>query len=616
MRLPASTAPLLCLALACNPGGPADDPGALIDVTMESRVGVVLDEFPEAMRDRAAELFLAKPTSFWETRARRQTRMTNYRLAFRQFFYDDKLQLPLPPDEGLRYEFASTGARRDTVDGHDVVVIDYTLRATLLSDFDSPVDAEPALAAIGGTWDEAFVLPLDPEYLRQRTGFACVDEADFPPNSSDEENIADFFDHECEVETPPDIGCHLTEPRPTESCVEALQNHTGAVDTVVHFERIPWDDARADEVRLGEITTPDAPDLEVLGDVIGSSARLVYRYIAPDSCTMAEGCVKQPGWRRLLQFDASVKNVGGKALHIGEVDFYGEGLSTELASHNIYEYSDCHQHYHFRYYGDFSYDADDPADGFKQSFCLQTTSRSGNHEKSPLVTPYGSCDYQGIEAGWGDDYIAGLDCQWVDVTDVAIPAASLTASLTFVSNPDEFLCEGEPVLDDAGERKYEPTDLKTEAGAPIDRPMCEFSADWNANNVGSRDIEVPAVGSYVTAPCTREQEGPLRNCGFAEQTAALTCTAGETVELGCSITAGGAPMAVRVCPTSAVLGVPLACSYAHALGNGVVDDGAMATVSFTCPMPLDADEPGGEVSLFTAPLLRDDPAAEVTCMPL
>lgn len=604
------------LALACESGEPAGEPGALIDVAMDSRVGVVLDEFPAGMRDRAAALFLAKPLEFWEARARRQTRMTNYRLAFRQFFHDDKLQLPLPPDAGLRYEFAAGGPRRITVDGHDVVVIDYRLGGTLLADPASVPASEPALVAVGGTWEEPFVLPLDPEFLRQRTGYACVDEEDFPPDSSDEENIADFFDHECDVEVAPDYACHLSDPRPTESCVEALQNHVGAVDTVVRFERLAWDPALADAVRLGEVTTPDAPDLAVVADVIGSSARLVYRYIAPDSCTMLEGCVGGPGWRRLLQFDASVQNVGGAALHLGEVDYYGDGLDAELAAHNIYQYSACHQHYHFRFYGDFQFAADPQADGFKQSFCLQTTSRAGNHERSPLNTPYGSCDYQGIEAGWGDDYIAGLDCQWVDVTDVAVPGPSITAPLVFTSNPDRFLCEGAPVVDAAGAPQYEPTELQTDAGARIDRPMCEFSPGWDGNNVGERPFELPAVGSYVTAACDREQEGPLRNCGFTEQTAAIACNPGEDVELGCTIAAGAAPMAVRVCPVSAVLGVPLACSYAHALGAAVVADGDMTTVRFTCPTPLAADEPGGEVSLFTAPLLRSDPAVEVACMPL
>jgi len=591
-----------------------DDPGALISVEMAGRVGVTLDEIPESMRDRVAAAFIAEPLSFWETRARLQTRMTSYRLAFRQFFYEEpKFQLPLPPAEGLHYAFETPV--RTEVDGHDAVVIDYVLTATLLSDAVSPGESEPALAKPGGTWEETFVLPLDPEFLRQRTGFACVDESDFPPNSSDEENIADFFDDTCEVENPEEASCHLTPPFPEESCVEALENHIGAVPTTIHFERIAWDPALADEARIGEVTTPDAPDLEVIPEAIEDSARLVYRYVPADSCTMIEGCVEQPGWRRLLQFDASVKNVGGTALHLGDVDYYQSGSGSELASHNIFEFSACHNHYHFRFYGDFAFNIDDPAEGFKQAFCLQTTSRSGNHEQSPLLTPYGTCEYQGISAGWGDDYIAGLDCQWVDVTNIPITGDSITAPLAFVSNPDRFLCEGAPVLDADGAQRYEPSEFRTELGDTVDRPMCDFSDGWDGNNVGERDVVVPAVGSYVTAPCNRGQEGPLRNCGFQLQDDAVGCTPGETVTLGCSVADGGPPQVLRVCPTSAVLGVPMACSHAASFGNATIE-GAMGTVAFACPMPLDATEPGGEVSLFAAPIFNADGPAEVTCMPL
>lgn len=35
----------------------------------------------------------------------------------------------------------------------------------------------------------------------------------------------------------------------------------------------------------------------------------------------AEGCVSGTGWRRLLQFDASVHNLGAQALGIGDLDY-------------------------------------------------------------------------------------------------------------------------------------------------------------------------------------------------------------------------------------------------------------------------------------------------------
>src|SRR5688572_9194170 len=43
--------------------------GALIDVTLDSRVGVVLDEIPQAQRAAAAAYYLGKGNQFWKDRA-------------------------------------------------------------------------------------------------------------------------------------------------------------------------------------------------------------------------------------------------------------------------------------------------------------------------------------------------------------------------------------------------------------------------------------------------------------------------------------------------------------------------------------------------------------------
>src|SRR5262249_25728675 len=85
-------------------GGPgreaAKDPGALIDASMTSQVGVLLDEVPMSMRDRVADALIAKPDDFWKARAVTQIKLTAYRLVFRVDFYDDpKDALPLPLDK-------------------------------------------------------------------------------------------------------------------------------------------------------------------------------------------------------------------------------------------------------------------------------------------------------------------------------------------------------------------------------------------------------------------------------------------------------------------------------------------------------------------------------------
>ena len=76
--------------------------------------------------------------------------------------------------------------------------------------------------------------------------------------------------------------------------------------------------------------------------------------------------------------------------------------------------------------------------GSKRAFCLQSTNRFSNAVWSPLTTPYDTCEYQGIEAGWGDLYQAGLSGQWVMIDELEPGPATLSAT----ANPDGLLCEG------------------------------------------------------------------------------------------------------------------------------------------------------------------------------
>jgi hypothetical protein len=238
--------------------------------------------------------------------------------------------------------------------------------------------------------------------LLQRTGSACLDEDGYPPNTADSENARFLFDQECEVETPQTAVCHLTPPLPTESCKEALRKHSGRVDAALRFKRLRWDDALAAQVRTGAPQDPHHPDLEVVTEGLANH-RIAYKYIPPDSCTIVEGCVKAPGWRRVLQFDASVQNLGGQPLTLGAPE-----AGSPLLAHNVFEFSTCHEHFHFSHYGDFTLGPTSVGD--KRAFCLESTQRYANHEFSPLTHPF-SCDFQGIAAGWGDDYIAGIPCQ-------------------------------------------------------------------------------------------------------------------------------------------------------------------------------------------------------------
>ena len=606
---------------------PTGEVGALIGLTLNSTVGVLLDELPAGERDRIAAEILQRPSTYWDNLAREQVRLTYNRLHFRPFFYDhQKWQLPLPPKALWQIELSPDGPYRATVNGHDLVLFDYTYSSTLLTDIASTKEAEPALGKVGGTWDEPFILPLDPTQLRQRTGNACVNESGFPPNSFDAKNYFIYYDYTCEPDSVGPAGCHRSQYA-TLSCQDALNGRIGTIETAMRFERQPWIRADADAVRVGEVVAEGAPDVMVVADDL-SNNHIVYRYFSPNSCAAQEQCISGAGWRRLLMFNATAHNLGTEALAIGKVN-------RENPLNNMFVYNSCHDHYHFANYGEFQFGFfDQPA---KQAFCVESTSRFSNNEASPLTHNF-TCSNQGIQAGWVDEYVAGLDCQWIDITDTVTGDETVTLPLTFRFNQDGFLCEGQPVLDENGQPAWEPTGLRNQQGLPLSRPQCDFVDDWYATNEGTREVTVPPVGSYVTEPCANGEIGPRRNCGFTEQplpplpTPAPTatpdkdseiadsepepvyrCQPGEKVELTCSLADEQAPPQVlRICETSAVLGVGTACTYTAAIANVTISDPNTA-VAFTCPAPRDENEPGGDYAFYTAPAFPEDKSSAVVC---
>ncbi len=603
--------------------------GALISVQMESQAGVLLDALPEEQRDTAADALVSKPDSFWEDLVLRQVRLTKRRLNFRNFVYDGKGQLPLPPEELWLVQLDPDGPQRVTIDGHDLVVIDYSFTSTLLTDVESAGEAEPALGEVGGKWNEPFILPLDPDLLLQRTGNACVNEAGFPPNSFDAENVWAFFDYTCQGDSGGVLGCHRSKLHP-QSCLELLSDQIGTTETEVRFERLEWDSDLADAVRVGQLTQAAGPDLVPVGDDL-ENYRIIYRYFPEDSCALVEQCVNDSGWRRLLQFNATVHNAGPETLFIGPV-------VAENPVNRLFQYNACHAHYHFSDYADFYFSSEEENISSKQAFCVESTNRLSNNEWAPLTHPY-TCRFQGVQAGWIDEYLAGLDCQWIDITDVPVDPEGTTYSLGFTSNPDGFLCEGTPVRDENENLVWEPSGLTTEDGFPIRRPQCDYIPNWEVNNEDSRDLTLLPNGGFVTEPCANGELDPRRNCGFRPQSdgielppaddqeesrtrtprsdlealaGAFSCNPGESVQMTCSVEEPSTPQIVRICDYSAALETGVACVFSDALANEVLAESAVQ-VGFTCPLGRDETEAGGLFSLYTAPLFEEDGAQPVSC---
>jgi hypothetical protein len=483
-----------------------------------------------------------------------------------------------------------------------MVVVDYTFNSVIVTDSVSPGLVDPNLPVIGGSTSEKIDLPADPELLLERTGYACMDENEFPAGSVFEENTWYFYDDTCTT-NPSASGCHVT-VQPTQTCRAALVNGPGRVPTTLTFTRIPYDSTTAGEYRVGQVNSAaisagSAADLSVVESGMTDERDFAWRFFAPGSCELGEGVIGQYGWRRLLMFSAIVQNDGTAALDLGDP----ADPANPYVQSNVFAFSQCHQHYHFSHYGVFTYTVPGQVSmGSKRAFCLEDTNRYHNDESTPLTASHQTCHNQGIGAGWGDEYNFGIPGQWVDVTGMNTSVAG--NQLTFSSNPDQFLCEGVlPHSPPIFGQDFTITSFINEQNLqPEFRANCSFLPSWNSRNSDAVPVTSPG-GSFVTDPCTRGQIGPKRNCGFtAGSTATVTTPATDTpvacasatasapaqqVNLSCSVGAGAQPAVVRICEVSGQSKTGVACTFADAVANVIV--GTTPTpVQFSCPAVRDS----------------------------
>lgn len=161
------------------------------------------------------------------------------------------------------------------------------------------------------------------------------------------------------------------------------------------------------------------PDISIDGEYLTNTLSVELVDFSDNSCSFQEGCIGATGQRKLLRFSLKTPNTGEGDLFLG--DPFGNDL---------FEYSPCHDHYHFKGYAEYRLlDANDVevAYGHKQAFCLL--------DYAPLsqgapAAQY-DCQFQGISAGWSDIYESNLPCQWVDVTDVAAGTYKLVVRLNY-----------------------------------------------------------------------------------------------------------------------------------------------------------------------------------------
>ncbi len=153
------------------------------------------------------------------------------------------------------------------------------------------------------------------------------------------------------------------------------------------------------------------PDLVIARDRLADEILFDTVTVDAASCAAVEECVSGLGDRRVLRFSVEAINQGLATLTVPD----------PTTRPDLFTFSPCHGHYHFSGFADYQLldeDGNTVVMGRKQAYCMEDT-------QQVIEGPNVGCDKafdcfnQGIQAGWSDLYGNALDCQWLDITDVA-----------------------------------------------------------------------------------------------------------------------------------------------------------------------------------------------------
>lgn len=217
------------------------------------------------------------------------------------------------------------------------------------------------------------------------------------------------------------------------------------VTIAIGLGTITWSpQVRAQGMQIGCRDARGCPDIIVNGEKLNQWHVELLDFIASD-CAVQEGCVPGPGRKLLLRFTSNTPNIGAGDLIVGD--------PSAPQNAPFFQFGTCHGHPHFTEYADYrlwtlaGYQqwqvlraaspgalpsqllAANPAiaaqmvAGRKQGFCvidLLPYNAPGAGNLRPGIPKYLSCRRnQGISNGYADEYVFALDCQWIDITNVA-----------------------------------------------------------------------------------------------------------------------------------------------------------------------------------------------------
>lgn len=170
--------------------------------------------------------------------------------------------------------------------------------------------------------------------------------------------------------------------------------------------------------------TCPGPDLTIDQPRFQSSMYIGNVTAPAGDCRVVEGCLNGYGTRTVINFDTYIKN-------IGTMDYYIGNPSTHPGQ---FTFNNCHGHAHYEGYAEYRlYSASGQMIpiGFKNGFCVLDFDGCPGGGTAKY-----SCSDMGITNGCGDIYDAGLDCQWIDITDVDTGQYILATKVNWDQSPD------------------------------------------------------------------------------------------------------------------------------------------------------------------------------------
>ena len=250
------------------------------------------------------------------------------------------------------------------------------------------------------------------------------------------------------------------------------------------------------------------PDLIVDAKATTNSWRVKDEFLAASLCSVEEGNIT-PGMHRVLRFSVTTPNVGDADVFVGSpvrhMDPNGDGDYAD--QDGMFEFSSCHDHYHFQHYATYKLTSVSTGQEWrasKRGFCMLDTdpynTKNGDGNRNYLSCGTRTLDgFQGISAGWADSYVWQLAGQYFVLDgggdgQAAVPPGDYFIEV-HVNPPYEPDASGAcPFVKDAVTGKCH-----------------QFAEKSYANNIGRARISIP------THP-GRDGYGPLK--GSKDPTAA------------------------------------------------------------------------------------------------